>query len=594
MSKAFIAGWRLGLLVFAVLLSFAGIFSRLFYLHVWERDNLVKIVEQNREKLEVKYARRGNIVDARGNLLAATRSVIELGIDPQVYNPEDASKLPLLANYAGIDLGDLEKLIEHKSYQVQDGYKQEVRLIRWHKIADSIDENVYEKIKALGIDGVYGNRKYQRIYPGGPLASHVIGFVNKENTSVLGIEKYMDFYLRGQDGWYETEKDGRRRELAQFRSRDVEPVDGLGVETTIDLVIQDMVEVEVARIVQEYEPNSATIIVSEPSTGYILGLANYPTFDPNNFWKYPIDSLRNRAVSDIFEPGSVFKIVAASGALEEKLVDTESVLDCSLPTVNYRGRLVRLPRDDHPLGRLTVHEVVTKSSNRGAAQLGMLLGERRLYEYAHAFGFGEDSGFGLGGEVDGILHPVKDWDGLTISRLPMGHAVSATPMQVHYAMSVVSNEGVLMTPRLVRRVFDKTGSTVVSFGPKARHRVISVETARTMASLLADVTRTGGTATRASIPGFEVAGKTGTTQKIIDGRYSNRHHVATFSGFFPASHPRLVITVVVNDPQLQGTGYGGTVSAPAFRNIAEKLIQYLAIRPPVQNQEILAWEGGNY
>jgi cell division protein FtsI/penicillin-binding protein 2 len=234
-----------------------------------------------------------------------------------------------------------------------------------------------------------------------------------------------------------------------------------------------------------------------------------------------------------------------------------------------------------------MHDIVVKSSNRGAAHLGLLLGENRLYDYASDFGFGKKTGCHLGGEISGTLHSPKNWDGLTITRLPMGHAVSATPMQVHAAMSVIANGGVLMQPMLAKRIFDSVGEDVVRFKPKAKRRVVSKEVANTVAQMLADVVDIGGTARRASIDNYNVAGKTGTTQKIINGRYSDQHHVASFCGFFPANNPSLVITVVVDEPNLKGVGYGGSVAAPAFRNIAESCIAYLGIRPARSNANLV-------
>ncbi len=591
MSKAFIAGWRLGLVGMAIIAAFAGVFGRLYFLHVLESKDLQRIAESNRQKLEVKHSRRGNILDARGNLLAATRTVVEVGVDPQLVDPKDEPKLPLLAYFAGIALEELKARVAKRTFSKRDEYDREVRLIRWSKLADGVSEDTYDKIQALQIAGVYGNSKYERVYPGRELAAHLIGFINKEGQSVGGVEGFLDFYLRGQDGWRETEIDGHRREMARFRTREVEPLDGYHVETTIDMVVQDIIEEEISKLVEQYDPKSVIIAVSEPATGFILGLANYPSFDPNAFWLYPVDSHRNRAATDILEPGSTFKIVAASGALNEGLVNPDSLFDCGMPTASYRGRLVSLPGDSVPHGRMSVHDIVSKSSNRGAAQLGMMLGGNKLYDYARAFGFGEKSGFNLSPETNGLLSEVAQWDGLTISRLPIGHAVGATPLQIHYAMSVMANDGVLMTPRVVRRVLDQEGRTVVSFAPRARRRVVSANTAHTMAKFLADVAKPGGTAPRAAISGYEVAGKTGTTQKIVDGKYSHDRHVATFSGFFPSSRPRLVITIIVDEPQMPGTGYGGRVAAPVFREIGQKLIQYLAIQPPRPTGETLAmWE----
>jgi cell division protein FtsI/penicillin-binding protein 2 len=271
--------------------------------------------------------------------------------------------------------------------------------------------------------------------------------------------------------------------------------------------------------------------------------------------------------------------VPAAAALNEGIVHSGDMFQTGVKRVSYKGRTLSLPDDSHTYESLSMHDIVVKSSNRGAAHLGLMLGEKRLYDYAAGFGFGEKTGCDLGGEISGTLHAPRNWDGLTITRLPMGHAVSATPMQVHSAMSVIANNGVLMEPMLAKRVFDSSGQDVVRFKPKAKRRVISTEVAHEVAGMLADVVGKEGTARRAAIDNYEVAGKTGTTQKIVNGQYSSQHHVASFSGFFPSENPALVITVIVDEPQLNGIGYGGIVAAPAFRNIAEACIAYLGIRP---------------
>jgi cell division protein FtsI/penicillin-binding protein 2 len=395
----------------------------------------------------------------------------------------------------------------------------------------------------------------------------------------MGVERYLDFYLRGQDGWREIERDGRKRELAQFRTREIPPTNGYNVVLSIDSFVQHCIEGELREIVREFNPIGATIIVSEPQTGFLLGLANYPSFDLNNFNKADLSSQRNIAITDIFEPGSTFKIVAASAALNEGMVTPESRFDCSDETLEYNGYVMRLPRDTHSNGILEVSEIVAKSSNRGAAHLGVLLGADRMYRYCAAYGFGQPTGFALTGEVAGMLHPVKSWDGLTMSRLPMGHAVGVTPLQIHYAMATIANDGVLMRPQVVRRIADQDGGTIVEYSPIARRRVIRADTAKLVAHLLTRVVSSEGTAPKAAIDGFEVAGKTGTTQKIIDGHYSTTHHVGSFVGFFPASKPRLAISVIIDDARLNGIAYGSTVAAPTFKSIAEQLTQYLGISP---------------
>jgi cell division protein FtsI (penicillin-binding protein 3)/stage V sporulation protein D (sporulation-specific penicillin-binding protein) len=253
-----------------------------------------------------------------------------------------------------------------------------------------------------------------------------------------------------------------------------------------------------------------------------------------------------------------------------RLVTTSTAFDCSLSSVVFEGRARALPRDSHANGVLSVAEIVGKSSNRGAAHLGMRLGSQRLYEYARAFGFGEETGFPFGGEISGMLHPVRAWDGLTITRLPMGHAIGATAMQMHYAMSTIANGGILMRPLIVSEIRDRDARTIAQCQPMQVRRVISRETASTMARLLVNAASAEGTGEAAVIAGYEVAGKTGTTQKIINGQYSSRQHVGSFVGFFPAKRPQVAITVVVDNGRLPtgGVAYGGTVAAPSFKRIA--------------------------
>jgi cell division protein FtsI (penicillin-binding protein 3)/stage V sporulation protein D (sporulation-specific penicillin-binding protein) len=590
MSKGFASNYRMVLLAAGISLSFGGIVARLVWLHVIERDELLKYLDQARRSFVVENARRGNIRASRGELLATSRTLLDIGLDPHMLRPEDEVRWPDLARLLGIKVEDIRAAAARRSQDASDDDGRDARPVQWVKLAEGVDESVFEGdpdrhiagVKDLKIRGVYGNRVYRRFYPQDSLAAHVIGYVNREEVPASGAEHYMDFFLRGRNGWRESERDGHRQELAQFRSREVPAVDGYDVVLSIDTYVQHLVENELQKIAEEYSPAKATIIVSDARTGFVLGLANYPTFNLNEYNKAPIDSLRNFAVSDVFEPGSTFKIVAASGALNEGLVTPGSEFDCGITEIDYHNRHLHLPREDHPFHELTVAQIISHSSNRGAAQLAMRLGDQRFYDYVCAFGFGQKTGFPFGGEVDGLLEPPKRWDGLTITRMPMGQSIAATPMQIHYAMGAIANGGVLLQPQLFREVRDEHDALVFAFADLPRRRVISQRTAQTMARLLMGVASKDGTAVEAEIPHFEVAGKTGTSQKVIDGKYSTRNHVASFVGFFPASRPRVVISVIVDDADAHcpsGTAYGHAVAAPPFRRIAEQLIQYLDIKP---------------
>jgi cell division protein FtsI/penicillin-binding protein 2 len=638
MSKGFASNIRIFLLAFVMLGCLTGIGVRLVFLHVIDREELVSRIEKTRRQIIVDNARRGDILDANGHLLATSRTLIILGVDPQSLRPEDEAKWPRLAALTGIPLAELTRIFTTKTRPVsavtaaapatpaspalvfnfngtaaapasaepaadetvvdEEADETGHRPIRWAKLSEGVEESVYDQIQQLDIKGVYGSRVYRRIYPNNALAAHVIGYVNKAGDPAAGVEAYADFYLRGQNGWREGERDGRRRELAQFRTREVKAIDGYSVMLSIDAVVQHKVEEELDGIVRKFNPAKATIIVSDARTGFILGLGNYPSFNLNEFNTAPLDVQRNTAITDQLDPGSTFKIVPASGALNDGLVTPGTLFDCGLTAIDYKGKPRKFMPDDHHYDHLLpVAEIISRSSNIGAAQLGMRLGEQRLYDYARAFGFGEKSGFPFGGEISGQLHTPDKWSGLEITRIPAGYSISATPLQIHYAMATIASGGILHRPQVIREIRDATGERVYRFDATEKRRVISEATAKSMARMLQGVMRrdVGGTAADAAIPRYEVAGKTGTAQKLINGRYSKQNHVGSFVGFFPASRPALVITVIVDDGKVPGSsGYGSKVAAPSFKHLAEQLIQYLDIKPVdyTTGGRILAMEGG--
>ena len=576
---------RFASLAWVVSACFLAVVARLVWLHWIDAPLLRAEALQRRYVFQEKACRRGEIRDAQDNLLAVSEDVWDIGVDPESLQKDDRRRAGEVAAILRLSLPTVNAAFNPLPRLDDEGVEHRTR---WVVLARECDEATMKKVQELKIKALRAELKYRRNYPKGALAAHVIGYVNKEMIPSAGIEKSLDAFLQGQKGWIESERDGHRREIASNRLREVAPVDGSTVVLTINSLVQNACETALAKAATQYTPKAGVIIVSEPRTGRILGLANWPTFDLNKFFDpklAPMDSQRNRAVSDIYEPGSVFKIVSISGALEERLITPNSVYDCGLSTVPYKGRMVSLPADSHPLGAVDVRHIVRESSNRGTVQIGMLyaerLGEDRFDKLVRSFGFGASTGLLTGAEVSGLLIAPSHWDGMTISRVPMGHSVSVTAMQMHFAMSVVAAEGLLMQPQLVLRVEDpKTKATILNYAPRSRGRAITAATAAQMASLLRAVCGKGGTAPIADIPGYEVAGKTGTTQKIINGRYSSSHHVASFAGFFPVNDPKLAITVIIDEPQGEGVAYGGKVSAPVFRDVAEKCIRWLDI-PPV-------------
>ena len=414
MSKGF-ANNRLTLLSLGVVACFMAVGVRLVFLHVIDRDELLRFVDKARRQIVIEHARRGTILDSRGNLLATSRSEMTVAVDAWALdeflqidkNPakrarraaEEQAKRVQLAALLGLPVADIEQAFVPAMRAIKpeadkrDGVVDGLTKDRWVKLREGVDEPTYAKIEALNIRGLTAERVYRRVYPGNELAAHLIGFVNKEGSAAAGVESKFDLFLKGEDGWIESEKDGARREMAQFRTREIPVKDGHDVVLTIDSVVQHMIENELRSIGAKYQPKFASIIVSDPMTGRILGMANYPTFNLNEYNKAPLEMQKNRAITDQIEPGSVFKIVAAGAALDQGLVTPLTAFDCGNPLVNYKGRDLKLPKEDHEFGRLTVAEIISHSSNRGAAHLAMLMGEQTFYDYARKFGFGQRTGF---------------------------------------------------------------------------------------------------------------------------------------------------------------------------------------------------------
>lgn len=549
--------------VVALLLGcgFCSIGGRLFYLGFYGKKYAL-FSETSRLKLKTLPAKRGKIIDCKGRWLATQQNVYDLGVDLTQIKEEDRTHLPQLAYLLSKPLSNLENLWQ-KSH------------CHWKPLHNDLSENIYKKVMKLAMHGVYGNEKSQRVYLHTPSLSYIVGFINKDNTPVLGIEKMMNFYLTGQNGYIHYEVDGKNKELIQHRKECFSPIDGYTVELTIDQQIQSFTESVLKSAFEEFSPLSIHAIVTRPHTGEILALVNYPFFDANHYNKYPVEALKNKAVTDIYEPGSVFKAISVSAAIDCGAVIPTDKFNCSLSKAPYRNKELPLPNDwKHFSNYMTVNEILANSSNRGTVQIAFKLGAERLYKYVRAFGFGDSTYSGLNGETKGILHPIERWDGLTITRLPIGHSIACSLLQMHYAMGAIANGGKLLYPQLIHRIYNSDGEIVRVFNPQIRRQVLKEETTKIMRHMLLLPEQS-----KAYIPFYNATGKTGTTQKIINGHYSHTQHIASFSGFFPNRNPQIHITLTVDTPHTQGTSYGSLVAAPIFKKIAEQIIPYLGIEP---------------
>lgn len=514
-------------------------------------------IENHLRRIELP-PRRGMIVDVNGNTLAQTKMVNDVRLDGRTLkNPEES-----LRKIAAIL--DLPADLLIKSYRPKDGY--------W-LLKQEVDENVVAALRELKINELIFKEKPIRSYPNGSHASHILGFLGDDKRGASGIEKQMDQYLRGIPGELWIEKDGRSREIAAYRRKDQQPVDGMQVTLTIDLSIQHIVEDQLDKLVQKYSPSGAYIIVMRPRTGEILAMGSRPTFDPNHRTEANLEQMRNRCLTDTFEPGSTFKIVSIAAALNEGIVTLGSPIYCENGQFYYAGYTLH---DHEPYGTLTVNEVMAKSSNIGTAKIALNMGQDKLFPYLQAFGFGRVTGLlNRQGESAGILRPLQQWTKISIARVPIGQGVAATPIQMITAMSAIANGGALMTPRLIKQVNDSEGRPIEVYSPRMVRQVVNPSTARMVSKSLLDVV-SDGTGASARVEGFDVAGKTGTAQKFVNGEYSKEKYVASFIGYLPADNPQFVALVMVDEPKGKQY-YGGQVAAPAFAEMSKQIVQCLNI-----------------
>lgn len=670
---------RLVLMAFLLFVAFCGLGYRLVDLQVMQHEALKAKAQAQVRQTRLIEPRRGDIRDARGNLLATSRPVKTVFADPVLIGDRQTEIARALAPIFEVPEAELHKrllpqitvrtnpvasldgaLLKNRNIIVVDGYvlaprgalhtnrftalhngvvttnynlvatnsplvlsnsyvvitnqllvatnrhvvlAHKVPLEKWGQITTAmakltfgVDEKklprkekaFYRELRAKAINCDPIDDQI-RIYPNQSLAAHVLGFmgpvtrtnsptgaVRTELSGLDGLERALDSKLNGVGGWRELEMGGRGSELVMNRQREVEAQDGLNAVLTLDAAMQHILETELAQIMAKYNPVGTSGIVIRPRTGEILAMGSCPTYDPNQPGKSPIASLKNRMTVDSYEPGSTFKIVSIGAALNEGLAKLGEPVDCERGLWTYKGK----PLHDHErYGVLSVEEVMMKSSNIGSAKIGLRLGDQGLFNYLTAFGFGERTGVMLPGESRGILIPVKKWDGITGSRVSIGHSAAATPLQMAMAMAAIANGGKLMRPLLVDRLEDAEGHAVVKNHPQMVRQVFKPEVAKQVVEALKRVVSTDGTAEKARLGYYTAAGKTGTAQKLENGQYSHDKYFSSFIGFFPADNPELLIYVCVDEPEKSKGFYGGQVAAPAFKNIALRSANYLNIRP---------------
>ncbi|HEY4485745.1 MAG TPA: penicillin-binding transpeptidase domain-containing protein, partial [Nitrospiria bacterium] len=444
-----------------------------------------------------------------------------------------------------------------------------------------VNPSVAERIRGLGIDGVDLLNESQRFYPKRFLLGHLLGFAGLDNRGLEGLELTYDKVLRGEKGWLVLERDALGRAVFPKGQSYFAPSRGKDIILTIDEGIQHIVETELDAVMGRTRAIGASVIVMDPRTGEILALAVRPDFNPNRISGQDPDQWRNRTVTDAYEPGSTIKIVTAAAALNEGVAKTDEVIYCEEGRMKVAGGIVR---DHEKEGYLTFPQVIQRSSNIGTIKIAMRVGERSLYQYLRAFGFGEKSGIDIGGESAGTLRDPSGWSRRSLASISIGQEIAATPVQVVTAAAAVANGGWLVRPHLVSEIRNADGSVVKRFMPEVRRQAVSKETARQMMEILEGTVSKGGTGEQAAIAGYRVAGKTGTAQKIdpVTRRYSMQDSVSSFVGIVPADDPRIVVLVVIDQPE--GFSWGSMVAAPVFREIAPPILRHLGVAPHTQER----------
>lgn len=584
--------WMLYVLVGVV---FFGIGVRLVILNQAPDAWILEKLERGRRVEQKIAASRGRIVDRNGEILGLDKVFYHVCADPHYIKK----------------YGDRERVVQCLSHELrmpQDTIDHQLRMtdrqyVRLKKYVPGYQlrrftqpyygrvvytpaEHVYGVNTNITLRGVMLEEAPRRNYPKGALMAHVVGFSNLDGIGSAGVEQEFDHLLRGKDGVRVSVRDGQRNEIYSHRVLDEPPVPGADVTLTLDQQIQYVVEGELEKIINDFDAKAAWAIVQEVRTGEILAMASYPSYDLNRYSKTPAEWRRNRTISFNYEPGSVMKPAIIAAAIEHGLVAEEDIIDCENGRWVYGGKSLW---DSHPMGLLTVEEILQHSSNIGAAKIALMMESATLYASLRDFGFGSRTGIDLAGEECGIFHKPENWSKISATRLAMGHEIGATAMQVLSMISTIANNGRRMRPQIIKEITAVDGRMLQHFSPEEVGRPISADTAQRVRKMMVRVTEDEGTGVKAAVEGYSVAGKTGTAQKVRPrsegGGYYRKRFISSFVGFLPAENPRISIIVVADDPGTYDERgrkinyYGGTVCGPAFKSIASFSVRYLRIPP---------------
>src|SRR5712692_670096 len=529
---------------------------RLVYLQIFCYGDFERRAKHQQQRSFDLSATRGVIYDRAGRELAMSIQVDSAFVVPSEA-PDLANTISLIARITKDDprvvLADRRA---HKTFC-------------W--VARKADAQVIERIRALNLQGIHFQKEPKRFYPKRELAAQILGYVGTDDQGLSGLERQFNQQLQGKPGKLMISVDARKR---WFASVEKEPESGNSVVLTIDQNIQYIAERELERGMKKSQAIAGTVIMENPHTGEILALTNRPTFNPNIRKEIKNDALKDRAVSDVYEPGSTFKMVTISAGLEEKITRPDEMFDCQMGSIVINGMRIR---DSKPHGMLSVADIIAESSDVGAIKVALRLGDERFYKYIRAFGFGQRTGIELPGETRGLTKPVNRWSKVSIGAISMGQEIGISPLQLVSLISTIANDGVHVPPRIVAgTTAPRSTPQLISYQTPIGRRVISTMTAAQMKRMLEGVVLRG-TGPKAFLDGYSSAGKTGTAQKIdaASGRYSKSHYIASFTGFAPVNNPAVSVLVILDSPV--GPHEGGLVAAPVFARVMQQVLAFLNV-----------------
>lgn len=563
------ANYRIYLLGGMLFLWCCVIALRLLYLQIFRYGDFEQRAQHQQQRSIEVSPKRGIIYDRAGHELA-----MSMLVDSAFAVPTEIPDLPNTIS--------LITRITKQDPRVLLADCRARKTFCW--VARKGDPQTIHRLRDLNLQGIHYQKEAQRFYPNHELAAQVLGYVGTDDEGLSGIERQYDDQLHGQPGEMLISVDARKKWFGRVEK---EPQPGDNVVLTLDENIQYIAERELKQAIETTRAIAGTVIVESPRTGEVLALANWPTFDPNIKKEIRPEALKNRAVSDVYEPGSTFKVVTVSGALEEKITRPNEIFDCQMGAIVINGMRIR---DHKPFGLLPVSGIIANSSDVGAIKIALRLGEDRFYKYIRAFGFGQQTGIELPGETRGLAKPVNRWSKVSIGAISMGQEIGISPLQLVGMISTIANDGTWVAPRIVAASSQpQSAPQTVVFHPANQHRVVSTLTAAEMKEMLQGVVL-HGTGRKAILEGYSAAGKTGTAQKLdpATGTYSRTKYVASFGGFAPINNPAITVAVILDSAI--GPHQGGQIAAPVFQRVAQQVLEYLHVSHDVElplNRQVL-------